>query len=166
MFQGMDSSGQQRMAARDTRSSARRRRERRLRAQWRHEQQIVSMALAVATHHSAQRGEWRDLKEAPRRPRTASAEATNVSSKERVAWDAVYFELFDEDTAGLRPEPVLDPRPQERVLQRTVEHEDVICHFVQILDAPVPQLGEQLGEQLVHFFSSLDTQLPVDQDLR
>ena len=154
----MDPSGQQRMAARDTRSSARRRRERRLRAQWRHEQQTVAMALAVATHHSAQRGEWRDLNEAPRGQRTASAWATNVTSKERVARDAVYFELFDEDTAGLRPGPVLDPRPQERVLQHTVEHEDVICPFVQILDVPVPQLGEQL----VHFFRSLDTQLTVE----
>ena len=66
---------------------------------------------------------------------------------------------FDEDTAGLRPGPVLDPRPQERVLQHTVEHEDAICLFVQILDALVPQLGEQL----VHFFRSLDTQLPVEQ---
>ena len=34
------------------------------------------MALAAATHHSAQRGEWRDLHEAPRGQRTASAEAT------------------------------------------------------------------------------------------
>ena len=46
------------------------------RAQWRHEQQTVAMALAVATHHNAQRGEWRDLYEAPRGQRTASAEAT------------------------------------------------------------------------------------------
>ena len=74
MFQRMDASGQQRMAARDTRSSAMRRRERRLRAQWRHEQQTVAMALAGTTHHSAQRGEWRDLNEAPRGQRTASAE--------------------------------------------------------------------------------------------
>ena len=40
-----------------------------------------------------------------------------------------------------------------------MEHEDVICPLVQILDAPVPQLGEQL----VDFFRSLDTQLPVEQ---
>ena len=76
-----------------------------------------------------------------------------------MAGDAVYFELFDEDTAGLRPGPGLDPRPQERVQQHTVEHEDVICPLVQILDAPVPQLGEQL----VQFFRSLDTQVPVEQ---
>ena len=61
--------------------------------------------------------------------------------------------------SGSRPGPVLDPRPQERVLQHTVEHGDAVCFFVQILGAPVPQLGEQL----VHFFRSLDTQLPVEQ---
>ena len=103
------------------------------------------MALAEANHHTD-----------PRRQKTARAEATHDTSK---AGDAVYFELFDEDTAGLRPGAVVDPRPQERVLQHTVEHEDAICPFVQILDALVPQLGEQL----VHFFRSLDTQLPVEQ---
>ena len=72
-----------------------------------------------------------------------------------------YFSIDVEDVpaAGLRPGPVLDPRPQERVPQHTVEHEDAICPFVQILDAPVPQTGEEL----VHFFRSLDTQLPVEQ---
>ena len=60
---------------------------------------------------------------------------------------------------GTRPGPVVDPRPQERVLQLTVEPADAICPFVQILDALVPQMGEQL----VHFFKFLDTQLPVEQ---
>ena len=78
----------------------------------------VHVALAEANHHTAPRGQ-----------KTARAEATNDTSKERVAGDAVYFELFDDDTAGLRPGPVLDPRPQERVLQHTVEHEDAICPF-------------------------------------
>ena len=61
--------------------------------------------------------------------------------------------------AGSRPGPVVDPRPQEWVLQHTVEHADAICPFVQILDAPAPQMGEQL----VHFFRFLDPQLPVEQ---
>ena len=56
---------------------------------------------------------------------------------------------------GTRPGPVVDPRPQERVLQLTVEPADAICPFVQILDALVPQMGEQL----VHFFKFLDTQV-------
>ena len=69
----MDSSGQQRMAARDGGSSARRRRERRLRAQWRVEQLAVAVALAVATTYSAQRSELRDPNEALRGQKTASA---------------------------------------------------------------------------------------------
>ena len=128
--------------------AARRRRERCLRAYLKYARMTVAMALAEANHHTAPRGQ-----------KTARAEATNDTSKERVAGDVVYFELFDEDTAGLRPGPVLDPRPQEQVLQHTVEHEDANCPFVRILDDLVPQLGEQL----VHFFRSLDTQLPVEQ---
>ena len=87
----MDPSGQ--------RSSGRRRRERRLRAQWRHEQQTVAMALAAATHHSAQRGEWRDLYEAPRGQRTARAEATYDaprSQRTSVAGDTEFYSLFEE----------------------------------------------------------------------
>ena len=40
-------------------SAAKRRRERRLRAAWKHEQLSVAMALAAATHHSAPRSECR-----------------------------------------------------------------------------------------------------------
>ena len=78
-----------------------------------------------------------------------------VNSRE----DAVFFELFDEDTARWRPGPFVDPRPQERVLQHTLEHADDVCPFVQILYALVPQTGEQL----VHFFKFLDAQSPVGQ---
>ena len=88
--QGMDSNGQRRMAARDTGTSARRRRERRLRAQWHHEQQTVAIALVVGTHHRAQRGKWRNPNEAPRRQKTASA-------------------------AGKRPGVLKEPEPQGEV---------------------------------------------------
>ena len=62
-----------------------------------------------------------------------------------MAGEAVYFELFDQDTAGLRPTGLVEPRgPLGRVQQHIVEHADEICPFVQILDAPVPQFGDQL----------------------
>ena len=108
----------------------------------------VAMALAEAYHHTA-----------PRRQKTARAEATNVTSKERVAGDAVYFELFDEDTEGLRPGPVLDPRLQERVQRHTMEQMIEVTPYVQILDALVPQTGNQL----LDVFRLLDTQIPVEQ---
>ena len=87
--------------------SARRRRERRLRAQWRHEQQTVAMALAAATHHSAQRGEWRDLNEAPRGQRTASAETTYDALRSQttsVAGDTEFLSLYEEELGGTRPD--------------------------------------------------------------
>ena len=127
--------------------AARRRRERRLRAYLKYARMSVAMALAQANHHTA-----------PREQKTATAEATNATSKERVAGDAVYFELFDEDTAGLRPGPVLDPRPQKRVQRHTMEQMIDVTPYVQILDAPVPQTVEQLLE----VFRLLDTQMLVE----
>ena len=79
--------------------AARRRRERRLRAYFKYARMSVAMALAEA--------------EPPHRP-TGTEDCQSRGHErhvegERVAGDAVYFELFDEDTAGLRPGPVLDP---------------------------------------------------------
>ena len=50
-----------------------RRRQRRLRSWWRHEQRSVAAALAAATHHSAPRSGWPVQHDAPRGPTTASA---------------------------------------------------------------------------------------------
>ena len=50
---------------------------------------------------------------------------------------------------GLRPGLLAEPRPQERVPRHTMEHiVDFVCcaPLVQILDAPVPQLVEQLPD--------------------
>ena len=68
-------------------------------------------------------------------------------------------ELFDlfEEPGGVRPNLLLEPQgSQERVLQHTVEHAGAICPFVQILDSPVPQMGEQLVDVL-RFFDTLCT---------
>ena len=138
-----------------------RRRQRRLRSWWRHEQQSVAMALSAAAHHSYDkmaagvthdglRAQTTDrageaMHRAPRRQRT------------RAAGEAVIFELFDEDTAGLQPRVLAEPRPQERVQRHTMEHiVDFICFapMVQILDAPVPQTVEQLSDVL-RFFDRL-----------
>ena len=56
----------------------------------------------------------------------------------------------------MRPGVHAEPRPQERVLRHTVEHiVDLVrvAPMVQILDAPVPQMGEQLPD-ILHFFST------------
>ena len=126
----MDSSGRSLIAERGT-GSARRRRERRLRAQWRHEQQTVAMALAAATHHSAQRGEWRDLHEAPRGQRTASHGAR------RRVWPGIpSSSRCTRKNSGARG----------RVQRRTVEQIVDTKLIVPSLDVPVPQRENQLVE--------------------
>ena len=74
-----------------------------MRAQWRHERMSVAMALAAATHHSAQRGEWRVLHEAARGQRTPSAEATYDALRSQttsVAGDTEFFSLYEEELGG------------------------------------------------------------------
>ena len=55
---------------------------------------------------------------------------------------------------GLRPGSLSDPVPQGRVERHVVEHRVETRPFVQILDAPVPQLGNQVLELLQKIVSS------------
>ena len=84
--------------------SAWRRRQRRLRSWWRHEQQSVAMALSAAAHHSFDKVAAGAKYDGLRAQTTDRAgEAANKSprrQKPRAAGEAVFFELFDEDTAG------------------------------------------------------------------
>ena len=139
-------------------SAAQRRRGRRLRAALRHERQSIAMALAEMSHHTAPRGPrmarageegHRYKYEAPRRQKPPPPQA--------------FFQLFDEGDAerGLRPACLAEPRlPQERVQLRTVEHIADVVPMVQILDAPVPRVGEHGVDQLVEAFRHLDLLIP------
>ena len=68
-----------------------------------------------------------------------------------------FFQLYDEEDAerGGRPGSVFDPVPQGRVVRHVVEHRIETCPFVQILGAPVPQMGDQVLELLQKIVSSL-----------
>ena len=82
-------------------SAAKRRRDRRLRMHWRHEQLTLRMALAAALHHSRDVGPV--TYNAPRSQRTAMAEATNNaprSQKTSVAGDTEFFSLYEEELGG------------------------------------------------------------------
>ena len=57
--------------------------------------------------------------------------------------------------AGARPPPLVKVRPQEGVKRHTVEH-IIDVPFVQILDVPVAQMGNQV----VEFMQTLDTVTP------
>ena len=86
----------------------------------------VRMELTAALHHSAPKSAGPETYDAPWSQKTVNSKV-----------DAVLFELFDEDTAGWRPAPVLEPMPQDlpRHRPRDVDY----TPLVQVLDAPVPQ---------------------------
>ena len=112
--------------------AAKRRRDRRLRMHWRHEQLTLQMALAAALHHSRDVGPvtYNDL----RSQKTARAEATNTAPRSQttsVAGDTKFFWQFDEVLGGTRPD-------------HTVEQIVDTVLFAPSLDVPVPQMGNQL----------------------
>ena len=132
----MDLSGQPTVARAS--GAAQRRRLRRLRAALRHEQQSIAMALASALHHSADKT-TRAQYNAPRGQKNAGTVLTRT-------WCL----------RGVPGHPVWVSRggAQERDQQRTVEQIAVYAPMVQILDAPVAQMVEQLPN-LVQFFDIL-----------
>ena len=104
----------------------------------------MRVELAAALHHSSFRGAGPETHDAPRSQKT-------VNSRE----DSVYFDLYDEDTAGWRPAPLPEVAgPQAQVLQRTVEPIVDAVPLVPLLDDPVPQTVEQL-QDVLKFFDEL-----------
>ena len=119
-----------------------RRRQRRLRSWWRHEQQSIAAALATALHHSAQRPvpkkqEWEDAEYVASRGQKTDTRAHG----------------------GLRPALLAEPHGVEQVLRHTVDQIVVAVPLVPLLDDPVPQTVDTVLE----FWSSLD--LPVDEQV-
>ena len=55
----------------------------------------------------------------------------------------MFFDLYDEDTEGARPDRLFEVRPQ-RDQRRTVEHIVDTTLIVPSLDVPVPQMENQL----------------------
>ena len=126
-------------------SAGRRRGERRLRSWLRHERMTVRIELAAALHHSSFRGAG---------PETYDASRSQMTANSRE--DSVFFDLYDEDTKGTRPDRLFEVRPQERDQRRTVEQIVDTSLIVPSLDVPVPQLENQLLEVC----GQLDTHIP------
>ena len=121
------------------------------------------MALSAAAHHSCDKvaagAKYDGLRAQTTDTAGEAAHRAPRRQRTRAAGEVVIFELFDEDTAGVRPGVLAEPRPQERVQRDTMEHiVDFVCcaPMVQILDALVPQTVEQLPDVL-HFFDRLST---------
>ena len=125
--------------------AAMRRRQRRLRSCWRHEQQSIAAVLATVTHHSHSKVGTAN----------AALRGQKTGTSTRVG-PAEYFELSSDDgrpTGGERPAALSEPWPQGKLLR----HVGVGYELVHRLDVPVPQMGEQLPN-IVQFFAA---QLPV-----
>ena len=135
--------------------AARRRRERRLRAYLRYARMSVQMALAEASHHTAPRGQRiARAREEEREVLYTAAFRTTVPPPE-----PELFDLFEEPGGG-RPDLLLEPQEAQPGVQRhTVEQTAEVAPMVQILDAPVPQMGIELADIL----KCVDLQAPVEQ---
>ena len=109
--------------------SAKRRRERQLRAFHRHEAMSVKLELATALHHSAQRVEV---------PREVEEYATFVGPRAQKT-----------PPPGMRPDRLLDVfGPQEQVQRSTMEQVVDYVPVVSLLDAPAPQMVDKLEDVL------------------
>ena len=129
-------------AARDVGSSAaRRRRERRLRSFLRHERLAVAMAVAEARHHSS-----RGQTTATAISEVEEQETNNAPRRQKAR------------PPGMRPASLAEPQGTQVVLQRHVAEQVLYAPVVHILDAPMPQTGDQL----IVAFRSLDN-LMADQ---
>ena len=83
--------------------AAQRRKQRRLRSRWRHEQQSIAAALATSLHHSS-RGQ--------RKARAGEEESeTKYTAKFRTTHppQPVLFSLYDEEPGGRRPASLAEP---------------------------------------------------------
>ena len=118
-------------------SSARRRRERRLRSWLRHERMTVAMELAAATHHSSPKGGWPGVTHDALRGQTTAS------------------------SGGRRPGVLKEPEPPNVVerVQRHILEQTVSAPGLQILDAPVPQTVDQLVTALSHVDSFVPEQV-------
>ena len=142
------------MAERDAAgSSARRRRERRLRSFWRHEKLAIQMALSEAMHHSASRGAWHVSNAALRgqKPdRAGDAAGTEFHAMS---------EVDELPAAGVRP-PSLGGPPGPAVKVGRVQQPGAF--ELPSLDAPVLHMEDQLVDVLGYF----STLVPIENARR
>ena len=130
-----------------------RRRQRRLRSWWRHEQQSIAAALSTYSHHSAPRlktaraGEW-----GSEMNNTAKTRRTPTSQPE-------LLDLSDEGPGGVRPLTLAEPRPQEKVLRHTAEQIGDSVPGLPALGVPEPQMVLQLVAVLKPVDSAVPEQI-------
>ena len=149
---------------RNSGGAAKRRRERRLRMHWRHEQLALQMVLATVELHShgAPRGQSTVTMTRAEERETYSAPRRQEPPLPAVTTGTQYFTMDDESVpvTGLRPASLAEPQgAQERVQRHTMEQFGELAPMVQILDAPVPQMVDKLEDVL----KIVDLSVPVQE---
>ena len=142
------------------RGAAWRRRQRRLRSCWRHEQQTAAAVLATFQHHFAPRGQ--------RAARTGGGYEVEYTAALRLnpplkAAGAPYFNLDDGEDAPAagRPAPLLEVRPQAG----SGRHTEVGSEHV--LDPVLPPLGAQVADlRLPAFLLGVDEEEKAAEERR
>ena len=134
-----------------------------LRSMLRQEQQTVRMALATALHHSygkahAEHGAQRGLKTATRAGEEGHEDKHHAPRRQKPPPpQPELFQLYEEEPGGGQPAPPPEVAGwQSRVQRRTVEQIADLALMVQILNAPVPQVVDQL----IDHFKAPDTAIP------
>ena len=127
--------------------AAKRRRERRLRSWLKHERQTVRMALAEALHHSS------GTSPSKRDTRVVEGAKYDALRGQKTVTRAGEGEVREEHHAlrgqtrlppGMRPALLVEVQPQGRVGRHFAEHLAELAPLVQILDAPVPQVVDNV----------------------
>ena len=125
--------------------AAQRRKQRRLRSWWRHDQQSIAPALATSLHHSS-RGQ--------RKARAGEEESeTKYRAKFRTTPppQPVLFSLYEQEPGGRRPASLAEPPgPQERVQRHTMEQLAEVAPMVPSLAVPEPQTVDQVVAMVKH----------------
>ena len=121
---------------RNSGGAPKRRRDRRLRMHWRHEQLTLQMVLATVQHHSygAPRGQITATRTTAEERETYSAPRRQELPLLAVTTGTQYFRLDDESVpvTGLRPTCLVVPRgPQELVQRHTMEQFGELAPMVQ-----------------------------------
>ena len=132
-------------------SAAQRRKQRRLRSWWRHEQQSIAAVLATVTHHSFDQ------------VGTANAalrgQKTGTSTR---PGPAEFFELYSEDgrPGGMRPRSLLELEPQGKPEQHTGSGYELVL----ALAAPVLQARDDaVAYDFLHELPVLQEQMIVQE---
>ena len=123
------------------------------------------MALAEAPHHSS------GTTPSKRNTRVVEGAKYEALRGQKTVTRAGEGEVREEHQAlrgqtrlhlGMRPALLVEVPPQGRLVRHFAEHMAELAPLVQILDAPVPQLEEQLVD-VFNIFRLIDTQTPVEQ---